>query len=76
MRLVKRLIDTILGASDRVAPARTGNREISGPAFSLAMRMSWAPCKLSQNGGSVPNQCPKRRAVSPVTAPLPAMIFG
>ena len=45
-------------------PCRVGNRLISAPTCCAATRMSCAVCRLSQNCALVPNQCPKRSAVS------------
>lgn len=53
---------------------RTGKRLISAPTAASATRMSYAACKFSQNCGLLPNQWPRRRAVSAVIDRLPRMI--
>jgi hypothetical protein len=45
------------------------------PVWRSAIARSYCAWRFSQNCGSVPNQWPKRRAVSPVIERLPAMIW-
>lgn len=52
-----------------------GRRRILSPDASSARASSKFACKLSQNSGSTPKQCPKRKAVSPVTDLFPLMIW-
>lgn len=54
--------------------AKDGRRPIESPVSLEAATRSKCTCKLSQNSGSTPNQCPSLNAVSPVTERFPLMI--
>src|SRR5271157_4252893 len=58
-------------ARARFARRRVGKVLIDLPDFLSARRISYKPCRFSQNSGVVPEKCARRSAASPVMARPP-----